>query len=589
MLNSQHFFERTPFIRSVVVWIVWLCATFAGWFTGWMISFWLLTHFDPAYIEFFLLYIFYIVVNHAFGLAWAVLAGAGQALVLLVQRAKGWFLWGLPTFVGLMVVWIFRAENFWAGLLGGLLAGVGQWLILRQSVTCAGWWIPANALIWGLSLGGAGAYTRIAANSRMAHWQLSEGITFGLIASLIMGVGVASVMTLLWSKNRKFTLGVLALVDGCVATLFVCVATVAFVAAPLPASSYTMPQWKLTNVAITSDGRWLLSRSSFSWCVNLWDLETMELAQALPVDDWSQPKVFLFQSDDHVLIREAAEMILWDIERGAEANRIPRPAGRYLWEQVVAPDGRAVLMIVSETSSMVHSVNDDMQFFLHLWDTSHGQTVYVLDDVVVSGDQGSVSGRFSPDGKLLAVGIGPILTVWDVAQRTRLYSLDVTAEEKPPVTFSPDTSLLVARVGHQVSVWDTASGELRHTIDGVGRGVTAWAFSPDGSTLAIAGGDYTTKSWTLLLWDVNTGEAQWTLAGQDAAVLKLAFSPDGCLLASADKDYTVRVWETASGKKLRSLTRRGFSPPLEIAFAEDGRLMVAGAGSAEIGVWVIEP
>ncbi len=208
MPNSKLFF------KSVVIWVVWFCATFAGWFVGWMISFWLRTHFDTLSLESILLHLFYAVLNFAFGLTWAALAGGGQAIVLLVQRAKGWFLWGLPTFVGLMVVWVFGADDFWGGLMGSLLAEAGQWLILRRSVTRAGWWIPASALIWAVSLGVAGDYIRLAAHSQMTLWQPSEGIIFGLIASSIMGVGIASAMTLLWIENQKLALSALALMNG---------------------------------------------------------------------------------------------------------------------------------------------------------------------------------------------------------------------------------------------------------------------------------------------------------------------------------------------------------------------------------------
>ena len=148
------------FLPTIGFWVAWACATFAGWFIGGVIAFWLLIHFKPPYTEFILLFLLYILISYAIGLVWAVLAGAGQMVMMGVRRASGWLLWGLPTFFGIMVIWIFKGENFWGGALGGLVAGVGQWLMLRQNIASAGWWIPHSVPTGGLSPGVGGVGRR---------------------------------------------------------------------------------------------------------------------------------------------------------------------------------------------------------------------------------------------------------------------------------------------------------------------------------------------------------------------------------------------------------------------------------------------
>jgi hypothetical protein len=45
-------------------------------------------------------------------------------------------------------------SDFWRVLLsflGGLVAGLLQWMVLRRGLKQAGWWIPATSVGWGLA------------------------------------------------------------------------------------------------------------------------------------------------------------------------------------------------------------------------------------------------------------------------------------------------------------------------------------------------------------------------------------------------------------------------------------------------------
>ncbi|RMF03058.1 MAG: hypothetical protein D6768_06770 [Chloroflexi bacterium] len=574
-------------------WFAWGCATFAGWFIGWMISFWLYTSSNQPPAESFVVFVYALIV-YVMWLIWACLAGAGQTVVLRFRRASGWFLWGLPTVLGVLgifVIWVFNGDNFWGGAVGGLLAGTGQWLILRRNFPRAGWWIPASVLVWSLSLGLAGAYAGLTAAPRLYHWRLSEGLSFGLISGLIMSVGSANTLALLWNNNLKRALGALALANIPVAAACLYVAAVIFpYYNPLLASSYSLPQWKAQEVTISPDGRRLLTRSMRYWQVKLWDTETMQLTQTLPVDDWANVAVYFSQSSNHLFIKERDSIILWDIEQGAVAGQLPTDKDANIWDQAISPDGQFVFLLTSPTPRGYFRQDTNIKFDVQLWEPAAAgeEAVKVLDRVLVSDNHGQVfaAGRFSPDGRLLAVGIEQAMDIWDVHQATHRRQLPLQAWAGEPV-FSPGGTFLAAPVGgNQINIWEVDGGALRHTLDG---NVTAMAFSPDEKMLAVAGGNYRTKTWTVTNWDVATGQKLQNLPVHGDAVSRLAFSPNSQLLASSADDNIVRVWKVPGGQEKTHLTRYNSHPPLEIAFAGNDRMIVAGVQPEEVGVWVIEP
>jgi WD40 repeat protein len=74
--------------------------------------------------------------------------------------------------------------------------------------------------------------------------------------------------------------------------------------------------------------------------------------------------------------------------------------------------------------------------------------------------------------------------------------------------------------------------------------VLAW--SPDGARLAVG-----EESGTIRLVDTASGKRLHSLTGHTAHVTTLAFSSDGRWLASGAGDRTVRLWDTTSGTQAR--------------------------------------
>jgi WD40 repeat protein len=161
--------------------------------------------------------------------------------------------------------------------------------------------------------------------------------------------------------------------------------------------------------------------------------------------------------------------------------------------------------------------------------------------------------KFSPDGKLLAVGAYREVRLIDPATNKLLATLPGHADYVRSIAFSPDGKMLAAggglpQRGGEIKIWNTRSHQLVKTMQGDKDCIYSVAWSPDGKLIASGSYDKMVK-----LWDVASGKEVRNLQDHIDAVFAVAFSPDGKRLASASQDRTVKIWDVASGKRLYTL------------------------------------
>jgi WD40 repeat protein len=203
-----------------------------------------------------------------------------------------------------------------------------------------------------------------------------------------------------------------------------------------------------------------------------------------------------------------------------------------------------------------------------------GKTLAVGGDLMdvasgeVSGLDGSPSGRvvYRPDGKILAIANGGLITLWDVSTKKLLKTLSGIA-----IAFSPDgKTLAIATTDDRIKLLDaSANNELKTISDADSRDV---AFSPDGKTLF--GSKMTTR-----LWDVSTGQLLRTLPGGTS----VALSPDGKTLAVVHFGREIKLWDTSTGQVLRTIPG---TTNFHLAFSPDGKTLATTRGG-KIYLWDI--
>jgi WD40 repeat protein/tRNA A-37 threonylcarbamoyl transferase component Bud32 len=376
--------------------------------------------------------------------------------------------------------------------------------------------------------------------------------------------------------------------------------------------------WASPSFAITPDDRSIITASEageLAW----WDLRSGRKTRSLPIAD-SSPPVALALSPDGLTaaVGIAGGIQLVDLPSGDVQTVAGGATGRPNW-LVFSPDGTTVaatnldgtVTLWDAESGTVretlrgHSGSVQQPAFSPdgrtLYTASHDGTVIAWD---LAGDRGVVRpftftsdlvpddayythpGRFSPDGRLVAVGLeGEGLALFDARTLEQVGApLSGTDGEVMSLAFSPDGRTLAAATREgRATVWDVDSRSLRlgpFSVSGTVYGsIVGVGFVADGTTLAVA------DSSGLALWDVATGDPAGRLEGFGTPHTDVAASADGTLVASAQVSFGgATVWDVASGEPVANVLGLITYESQTVALSPDGRLLAVGGFSNDVRI-----
>lgn len=369
--------------------------------------------------------------------------------------------------------------------------------------------------------------------------------------------------------------------------------------AGVPTDSDLVPFWGhaggVSAVAVTPDGRSIVSGGRDDYTVRVWDRESGRERACFAGHDG--PVVALAVTPDGRLVISGGDgtVRIWDLPAGREQACLTGHDGG-VRAVAVTPDGQRIV-----------SGGDDGA--VRLWDLASGTTQARL-----VGHTGEVSAvALTPDGQgIVTGGHDGMLRLWDrrtgreqVCLRpagTRTGLPFRPADPVSAVAVTPDGQWIVSGdMGGTVRVWDLAVGREQACLTSHNGPVWAVAVTPDGRRIVSGGGG----DGTIRVWDRKSGRELaryargWSvrrLPGHLKGVAAVAVTPDGSRIVSCGGaggglvrgldpgDGTIRIWDRASGRQLACLTghSRGVTG---IAITPDGAEIVSVGSDHTIRIW----
>jgi WD40 repeat protein/tRNA A-37 threonylcarbamoyl transferase component Bud32 len=148
--------------------------------------------------------------------------------------------------------------------------------------------------------------------------------------------------------------------------------------------------------------------------------------------------------------------------------------------------------------------------------------------------------------------------------------------------FSADGRRVALIAGRTVRVWDTFARREVMSFQ-VPEGAFHFQMSPDGRALA-----YRSSDREVVLQDIEANRVRAVLRGHERTVHSVQFTADSRRLVTGSHEQALHVWDVRTGDLMRLITL-GKHPRLEVTFSADGRRMTSWTqGDAVVRVWDVE-
>jgi len=322
----------------------------------------------------------------------------------------------------------------------------------------------------------------------------------------------------------------------------------------------TKPAPFVKNVAISPDGRYVLTGRWMDDTATLWDLSSGTAAKkfSAPIGYWGL-KVAFSQDGLYGITGGKKGLKIWDLSTGKKVKSI---GDNDITAIAVSPDNQSII-----TGEYQHTVtftrNGVPRLILRDMNTGSEITDFELELPFAPRYDPFVYGvSFSPDGKYVLSGHNPgKMILWDVAAGNMISSVQadhghavLPDSRVNSVAFSPDGKYaLSGGEENTVKLWNIPSLSLVKEFEGhTGlMGITAVAFSPDGKYVLSAG-------WSdgfIKIWDRSTGSEVKSIkahTGVNAGVMDLAISGNGKFMVSGG-DASTRIWDMSTGEEVATM------------------------------------
>ena len=375
-------------------------------------------------------------------------------------------------------------------------------------------------------------------------------------------------------------------------------------------------------LAVSPDGR-VVAIGRADGSVGLVDLQTGR-ERATSDSHGSAVTSAVFSRDGKTLVTTSNDRtaIVWDVESGAR-REVLRGHTASVHSAVFSPEGNTLYTVGLDPAAIA-------------WDLTGNRRLGRAFAYTYPGGPGPGpevrfhTGRFSPDGNLIAIGLygggigfrsaadlesvgarieagdvstfdfsrdGKILaavtwdgqaSIWDVRSRSQLGSFRVSpvlgGRTLPSVSISSDGTKLAVTGPNGATLWDVATGAKLGTV-GDGSQAAGVSIDPSGQLIAFGRSDINPDRGKVEIWNIRGHERITTVNADRIGALAVVFSPDGKLLATGAWESIVRLWDPKTGKLIRQFDARAAGIVASVAFSPDGSTLAAAGSNGSIVMW----
>ena len=191
---------------------------------------------------------------------------------------------------------------------------------------------------------------------------------------------------------------------------------------------------------------------------------------------------------------------------------------------------------------------------------------------------------FSPDGRLLAAGVGADIVLWDAATGKEIDRLAANRSSVTSLLFWPDGKKLASGSADQtIRIWEVPTGTCVDTLRGHRQQVVALALMPDNRTL-VSG----CRDGTVCLWDTSVSHPRRPRIEIPTSALRWAFESDSQSVVTLNEHGRITRWKGANFEIAEPVLETGERPhPYAWCFSSDGSRLVRCGDDGAVRVWDI--
>lgn len=341
-------------------------------------------------------------------------------------------------------------------------------------------------------------------------------------------------------------------------------------------------------VAFSSDGR-MLASGSFDGTARLWRVSDGRDLRVLRHDAGVEAVAFSAGSDVIATAGRDRTVRLWRVSDGKELGLLAGHTDRLL-SVAFSPDGETLASASHDNTVRLWAIGGQRQptpakydiRMLPVITASNATGIGLLQTVEQPGWVHRIS--FSPDGLLLAAGVGSVLQLRQVADGAQLRELAGHRGPIHSIAFAQASQLIATGAAdYTARAWRLADGAQVAALRHAGSDVRRIAISPNGQNVATI-----STNETVSLWRVADGALLHTLDAQASHLLDVRFAPDGQaqLLAQPFDENEIGLWSISQRSLLRVFS--GLPRGAQVTatrFSNNGELLAAGLSTGAVLLW----